>query len=353
MDGNLTDYYEADYNYSTIHPLYDFPFAGFTTHTRQTHGAVFGVILSIWTVVLNFLVICTILCERRTRIDVYFLQIMNMAAANVFTGLFVIPLTVYSILQPWNLGTVLCKFWIIFDVLLSFASMLTLVILNLDRLILMIHPKTYKCLFQTCLKPIILMTPWLTSMIIVVPLWTHGALLYELRPGECVIMLIPSAAVACSVITYFFPLSIIIFITVKILLVRMFTDRQNINVSSDRSALKLSTFSPTNEQTVNTTEDGRVKHVSAGSIAAICIANFLFCSLWFPYQFVTMLMTVCTWEMCLPSAGLSKIVTWMATASAGVVPLAWFADKKMKRSCTTHICRAKSTDSGEVIEVDL
>ena len=351
MDRNLSDHYIWDWNYSSTYPFYD-NITVYEEFVVQTQSVVFGVMLAIWATLLNLFVISSILYEKRTRIDVYFLQIMNMSLANIFIGVFVIPLTVYSILYPWELGEVLCKFWIIFDNLLPFASITTLVIMNIDRLILLTHSKAYKCLFQTCLKQIILMTPWMTSLVIVVPLWTHGALPYHMDPGECIIIIVHSAAVAYSVITYFVPLSMIIFITLKIMIVRIQTDRQYTTTTCDRSALKLSTFSTT-EQPVNEPEERREKTVSTGSIASLCLANFIFCSMWFPYQFVTLLMTLCTSHLCMPSQALSQAVTWTATASAGVVPFVWFIDSKMRRSCTGFVCRAKTRDRDDLSEGDV
>ena len=350
MEANLSNYYIIDWNFSSTSPFYDnIVYGGFVV---QTNSVVFGVMLAIWTSILNVFLISSILCEKQTRVDVYFLQIMNMSLANIFTGVFVIPLTIYSLLYPWELGEVLCKFWIIFDNLLPFASITTLVIMNIDRLIYLTHPKAYKCLFQTCLKQIILMTPWLTSLVIVVPLWTHGALPFDLHPGECAIVIMHSAAVACSVITYFVPLSILIFITLKILIVRIQTDRKLTSTASDRSALKLTTFSTT-DQPISEPEEQREKTLSPGSIGSLCLANFIFCSMWFPYQFVTLLMTVCTSHLCMPSPALSQAVTWTATSSAGVVPLVWFIDSKMKRSCMRLVCRSKHRDSDDLVEVDV
>ena len=347
MDMNISDY-PMDWNISPP------PFNDNVTliFVVQTNSVVFGVMLSIWTTLLNIFVISAILCEKKTRIDVYFLQIMNMSLANILTGVFVIPLTVYSLLYPWQLGEVLCKVWIIIDNLLPFVSMTTLVILNIDRLMYLTHLKAYKCLFQTCLKQIILMTPWMTSLVIVVPLWTHGAMQFPLRPGECAIVIMYSAAVTYSAITYFIPLSVLIFITLKILIVRIQTDRKYNTTTSDRSALKLTTFSTT-DLPISEPEDQRDKTLPPGSVGALCLANFIFCSMWFPYQFVTLLMTVCSVDRCMPSPALIQAVTWAATSSAGVVPLVWFIDSKMKRSCTGLVCRTKHTDNDELVEVDV
>ena len=350
MSGDYELYHS---NVSDIPPYYDDGHYESFISSTQTHTAVFGIILTILTILVNLIVIASILSEKRTRVDVYFLQIVNISLANLLIGSFVIPLTVYSILYPWDLGEVLCKSWIIFDVLLPFASILMLAILNIDRLLLLTYPKVYSCLFQTCLKQIILMIPWMLSLVIVVPFWTYGALPYQLNPGECVIMIIHSAAIACSILTYFVPLAMIVCLTLKILIVRMQSDRQYLTSSTDRCALKMSTLSSLDEPSTPDTEQTRVKNVPTESIVALCLANFIYCSMWFPYQFVTLLMTVCSSHLCMPSAALSQTVTWAATASAGIVPLVWFVESKVKRSCISLVCRTAVPDSDTFTEADV
>ena len=343
----MTGHNDSTYFYyvnSSDLPLYDDHAAYDMVINNQTHTAVFGIILTIWTLFMNTLVIVSNFCEAKTRFDVFYLQIVNLSAVNILIGLFAIPLTVYSLLFPWELGEVLCKMWIIIDVLLPFASMLILILMNIDRIILITHPKIYQCLFEKCLKHILLLTPWLISLITVVPLWTYGALPYELNPGECIIMITHSAALACTILTYFVPLLVIVCLILKLLITKM-RNHQDSVTNSDQWSLKVSTEPSPSASTNMTPEQRRINNGTTNSVMALCLANFVLCTMWFPFQCVSVIMTLCTSHLCMPSSTLSQTVTWAATASSGIVPLVFLVDLRIKRGCSNALRCINHSDS--------
>ena len=328
---NIYYYYYYWINH-TDQPYYDddTTYENFVTNI-QKYSAIFGIILSVWTIVVNALIIVSVLCNKQLKSDVFYLQIINFAFANVFIGAFVIPLTVYSILCPWKIGDIICKTWIISDVLLPFASLLMLVILNLDRLLLLTHAKSYMCLFQQCLKPLILLTPWMTSFFVIVPLWTHGSLPYDLQHGECVVMLSKSVAFAGTVITYFIPCIFVIVTAVTIVFVRLRRRRRRTQHGGSLNTLKSTVESVVVEH--KRRKKNTMKKITSDSILAIFLSDFLFCSMWFPYQCMNILIAFCSAILCMPSPMLSQIVTWTATASTCIIPLAWLADTNIRESC--------------------
>ena len=313
----------------------DTTYENFVTNI-QKYSAIFGIILSVWTIIVNTLIIILILRDKKLKSDVFYLQIINFAVANVLIGAFVIPLTVYSILCPWKLGESVCKTWIICDVFFPFTSLLTLVILNVDRLMLLTHAKTYTCLFQQCLKPMILLAPWIISFVVIVPLWTHGSLPYELQHGECVVMLSKSVAFAGTVVTFFIPCIFVIVTTIAIVFVRLRGRRRR--HLSRRHDGSLNTLMSSVESVIvesEPREKNTVKKITSDSILAIFLSDFLFCSMWFPYQCMNILISFCSVSLCMPSPLLSQIVTWAATASTCIVPLAWLADTNIRENCKT------------------
>ena len=342
MTGNSSSNFVMYFN-SSDYPPYDNSAAFDIIYTNQTHTAIFGIILTIWTLFMNLLVIISNFCERKTCWNTFYLQIVNLSITNIVIGLFSLPLTVYSLLYPWELGEVLCKMWIIGDVLLPFASMLILIIMDIDRIVLLTYPKVYPCLFENCLKQIIMITPWLLSLIIVVPLWTHGALPYELDPGVCTIMITFSASIACTIITYFVPVFIMVLLTSKLLITRMKTYHY-FDKDTDHVSFAVSSESSNQGTTCLTSEQRRQEHKTTNSVMALCLANFVLCIMWFPFHCVSMVMTLCTSLMCIPSVTLNQVITWAATASSGIIPLVFFADSNIRRGCGSVIYCIRRSD---------
>ena len=343
----------SDINYDDETPAhYDVFFT-----SVQKYTAILGVMLCIASIVVNLLVITVCLRDSKFKSDIFYLQIVNFSIANVLIGGFVIPLTVYSILYPWNLGDFLCKVWILSDVFLPFVSLLILILLNLDRLMLLTRAETYSCLFQLCLKYILLTGPWMVSFVVIVPLWTHGSLPYELRPGECILMLSKSVAFAGCLITYFIPCVCLMLIALAIILVRLghrrlSTSGRHRKHSPDTFILLVTSSEITIEKTPEpkTTEKLNHKRASTQSVVAVFLASFLFCSMWFPYQCMNLLISFCTSQLCMPSPVLSQVVTWAATASACVVPAAWLVETDKRRSCELLLCGENKRSFGEVEE---
>ena len=348
---NYTYYEFVDlFNFTDNH-LADDMFQYYLASSVETYNAILGYILSAGTLVLN--IIIAILCTyaQRHKSDVFYLQIINFSITNILIGAFVIPLTVYSILFPWNIGVTLCKIWIICDVLLPFTSMLILILLTVDRLVLTTYPKVHTCLFQKCLKQIIIMTPWLMSFVIVVPFWTHGALPYELNPGECVIMTSHSVALACTLLTFFIPLFCIILLLIKIVTVRMRKEDTYVSTVEDSIPLNLSTTTSSSEAPITerkVSDPIHIETVSLETILSVFLADIVYCSMWFPYHTVSLIMTLCTTHLCIPSSALIQSVTWTATASAALVPYVWLADSNIR------YCRSKPPSHGiELVETDV
>ena len=323
----------------------------------QKYTAILGLVLCIASIVVNILVITVCMRDSKFRKDIFYLQIINFSIANTLIGGFVIPLTIYSILQPWNLGDFLCKVWILSDVYLPFVSLIILILLSLDRLMALTRAKAYSCLFQQCLKQILLTGPWIISFVFVVPLWTHGSFPYELGPGECMLMLSKSVAFAGCIITYFIPCTCVIFFALAIILVRL--GHRGIWVSSRHRKPSLDSLVTSSEIVIEDppepqpTTKKNEKTATTQSIVAVFLSSFLFCSMWFPFQCTNLLISFCTSQLCMPSPILSQVVTWMATASSCIVPAAWLVDIELRRGCESMLCgeaqRSYSDDDEETI----
>ena len=320
----------------------------------QAYNSILGYIFSTGTLAVNIaiVVLCTGVQLRTCKSDVFYLQVINFSVCNILIGAFVIPLTTYSALFPWNIGGTLCKLWIICDVLLPCISILILLVLTIDRLVLMTNAKLHLCLFQTCLKQILLMTPWLIAFVVVVPCWTHGALPYELRPGECVLVTSHGVALACTLLTFFVPLFCILLLLIKIILLSFRKQQESISTIEESIPLSMSRTPSdsvdTREKTQRKLSDTTpVEPVCKHTVVTVCLADVVYCSMWFPYHTVGLILTLCTSHVCIPSATLIESVTWTATASAAVVPYVWLVDPNIGH------CRGKRLTGNFNIEEEV
>ncbi|EGT46797.1 hypothetical protein CAEBREN_09468 [Caenorhabditis brenneri] len=82
----------------------------------------------------NLFVILAIIMERDLRGRPQYYLIFSLAVADLLVGMIVTPLGAwFTVTGSWNLGVVVCDFWISVDVLVCTASILHLVAIALDR----------------------------------------------------------------------------------------------------------------------------------------------------------------------------------------------------------------------------
>ena len=306
----------------------------------QRNTSIIGIVISVVSFLVNILVIYCCSKDSVLSKDIFYGQIVNFSVSNILISVFVIPLTVYYILQPWLLGHVLCKTWIIFDVLLPFTSFVILLILNIDRVLLMSHPNVYSCTFKKCLTQLVILSPWLIAISIVVPLWTSGSLPYTNHPGECVIIITSEAAVVCPLLTYFVPLFVLVILTLRMLLLRLRQQHQGQRTcATDRGTTGEASTTELMENTemieMNRQQRKEAKHSQGNSVTVLCVVNFVFVTMWFPYQCISFLLATCSSQTCIPSMELNQVATWLGAASAAVVPTLWFIDTGLLNTLKT------------------
>ncbi|PIC40936.1 hypothetical protein B9Z55_008524 [Caenorhabditis nigoni] len=114
----------------------------------------------------NLFVILAIIMERDLRGRPQYYLIFSLAVADLIVGMIVTPLGAwFTVTGSWNLGVVVCDFWISVDVLVCTASILHLVAIALDRYwsitdICYVQNRTPKRI--TCMLAII----WFVSLLI-------------------------------------------------------------------------------------------------------------------------------------------------------------------------------------------
>ncbi|XP_011157692.1 tyramine receptor 1 isoform X2 [Solenopsis invicta] len=100
--------------------------------------------LIIVTIVGNTLVIAAVITTRRLR-SVTNCFVSSLAAADLLVGLAVMPPAVLLQLTggTWELGEILCDFWVSLDILLCTASILSLCAISIDRYLAVTQPLIY------------------------------------------------------------------------------------------------------------------------------------------------------------------------------------------------------------------
>ncbi|XP_045216239.1 5-hydroxytryptamine receptor 5A-like [Mercenaria mercenaria] len=354
--GSGSEYIYDDYNYFSAEIHEEF------LSSIHQHTSTFATFLSIWTFLVNILVILACMRNKETRHVGYYNQIVNLSVSNLLISVFVLPLTIYHIKQEWDLGQLLCKIYVISDVLLPFSSISIIILLNIDRLMSIMHPRLYSWIFQKTLKTAIICLPWFVAVIVVIPIWTSGTIPYENGPGECIVLISKESAILCPLITFFIPLTGIIALTFKLLLLKIqlssttpgtlestgmslknYQNQQN-DVDCERSDFTRRSLPSTSTMETKENRD---------DLVALCVVNTMFAVMWFPFQCISFLLSFCHSPSCIPSIGLNQVVTWVGASSAGVVPVFWFINSKLRaglrKDCTktTHVESAESSHSEE------
>lgn len=326
------------------------------------HAATFAILLSIWTFIVNIIVILACIANKENRNNGFYIQVVNLSVSNLIICVFVFPLTIYHILHAWNLDPTLCKVYIISDVLLPFASFTITILLNIDRLVSIVHPRLHSCIFQNALIPVIIFIPWYVAVVVVVPIWTSGTIPYANAPGECTVLISKEAAILCPLLTYFAPLVVLIALTFKLLLLKLqqtpssLAAARNTGVSMKNYLNQTSEVNDENSDVIQsrsplTSTSTANPKPRKDDIVAVCVVNTSFAAMWFPFQCISFLLSFCHAQSCIPSTDLNQVVTWIGASSAGVVPLFWFLDGQMRVglfslfTCTRRANRSDMPDS--------
>ena len=122
----------------------------------------------------------TIMALRKVRKLKYTtkLFILSLSGADLVVGIFLIPLRLNSLFHaPWSKTAYWCRLSISFNILNLLASMLSLLLISIERMIYVTEPMKYHLIVTTRRSIIAIISVWILAFnISFVPIFTEAAL---------------------------------------------------------------------------------------------------------------------------------------------------------------------------------
>lgn len=171
----------------------------------------FTLVIMLVIVLGNLMVVLTVKCDSKLRVQRQNWLIVSLAVADLLVGLLVMPLTLlYETIGVWVLGSVLCELWLALDVLFVTASILHICIISLDRYWSVTQPLTYPSRRTPRRISIMIGVAWMVSFLICFPPLLGWRPLR--RPGECSVSSELDYVLYSSLGSFYIPVAILVMV---------------------------------------------------------------------------------------------------------------------------------------------
>ncbi|CAN9498567.1 unnamed protein product [Ophioblennius macclurei] len=173
--------------------------------------------ISLLTVALNLLVIISISHFKKLHTPTNIL-LLSLAVSDFFVG-FIMLFQILIINGCWFLGDRMCVFYVVFDYIVTSASVGTMVLISVDRYIAVCDPLHYPTKVTENRVKMVVLQCWIGSAL------CHTLLLKENLEhpgsftsctGECAVGVTPVAGVANLLLTFIGPVAVIVLLYVRV-----------------------------------------------------------------------------------------------------------------------------------------